>query len=112
MAKVYELQMGRWSRRLALPFLEFTGVHDGTKVLDVASGTGALSFALPRHSTIDAVHGVDFAPAYVAYPVQDNQNPRMQFEVGHACALGLADASFDHKLSMQMLQFGARASAL
>ena len=31
----YELNMGRWSRRLAPAFLDFACVHDGERVLDV-----------------------------------------------------------------------------
>jgi hypothetical protein len=36
----YEIQMGRWSRRLAEPFLDFTGTVDDEEVLDVGCGTG------------------------------------------------------------------------
>src|SRR5690242_5637899 len=51
----YELQMGRWSRRLAPLFIEFAGVHAGAKVLDVGSGTGALSAELARNPAIGAI---------------------------------------------------------
>ena len=37
--------MGRWSRRLAPLFVTFAGVTEGDRVLDVGSGTGALSAA-------------------------------------------------------------------
>ena len=104
----YELQIGRWSRRLAPLFIEFAGVRAGAKVLDVGSGTGVLSSALAEYPTIGAVHGIDFSPAYVAHAVQRNRNPRMQFQVGDACALEFADASFDHTLSMLVLQFVPR----
>jgi ubiquinone/menaquinone biosynthesis C-methylase UbiE len=38
--------MGRWSRRLAGPFLDFVGSANGESVLDVGCGTGCLTFAL------------------------------------------------------------------
>jgi hypothetical protein len=41
----YERFMGRWSRRLAPLFVTFAGVTEGDRVLDVGSGTGALSAA-------------------------------------------------------------------
>ena len=36
----YEL-LGRWSRRLAEPFIDFVGTADGEAVLDVGCGTGS-----------------------------------------------------------------------
>ena len=42
----YELQMGRWSRRLAVPFLDFVGAANDERVLDVGCGTGRLTYAL------------------------------------------------------------------
>ena len=45
-AATYEDFMGRWSRQLAPALVAFSGVKDGEKVLDVGSGTGALSVAV------------------------------------------------------------------
>ena len=42
----YEHFMGRWSRRLAQPFLKFAGSKPGDRVFDVGCGTGILSLAL------------------------------------------------------------------
>ena len=39
---IYEHFMGRWSERLAGPFLEFAGIETGAKVLDVGCGTGTI----------------------------------------------------------------------
>ncbi len=42
----YELQMGRWSRRLAEPFLDFAGpLGKGERILDLGCGTGSLALA-------------------------------------------------------------------
>src|SRR5207253_4925496 len=66
-ADAYERFMGRWSRRLAPPFLKFAGLKDGDRVLDVGSGTGSLAFAVLQEAPSSRVVGVDPAPAYIAY---------------------------------------------
>lgn len=101
----YELQMGRWSRLLAPRFIAFSGVSGGTRVLDVGCGTGNLSFSLAQNPGIGAVAGIDFSPAYVAYAKRQHPDHRISFDVGDACALAFDNASFDHSLSMLVLQF-------
>ena len=54
---VYEQAMGRWSRRLAPLLIEFGGLADGDRVLDVGCGTGSLSYALPEAANVAAVTG-------------------------------------------------------
>ena len=106
----YELQMGRWSRRLASPFLDFVGTADGESVLDVGCGTGSLAFALAQRCQVKEVRGVDFSPAYVAHATGHNHDPRIVFQVGDACALDFPDHSLDRVLSLLMLHFVPRTS--
>jgi ubiquinone/menaquinone biosynthesis C-methylase UbiE len=101
----YELQMGRWSRRLAPLFIDFAGIGRAESVLDVGCGTGNLSRALAQNSEIGSVRGLDFSAVYVDYAQRNNRDPRVDFQVGDACALPFPDASFDHALSMLVLQF-------
>jgi SAM-dependent methyltransferase len=101
----YELQMGRWSRRLAPLFVDFAAITGAERVLDVGCGTGNLSFCLAQDPEIRAVHGVDLAAAYVAHAERQNRDARVTFGIGDACALPFPDASFDHALSMLVLQF-------
>jgi SAM-dependent methyltransferase len=105
----YELQMGRWSRRLAGPFLDFVGAENGECVLDVGCGTGCLAFALAERCAIRQVRGVDFSAAYIEHARRHNSDPRVTFDVGDACALALPDRSFDRVLSLLMLHFVPRA---
>jgi ubiquinone/menaquinone biosynthesis C-methylase UbiE len=105
----YELQMGRWSRRLAPLFVKFAGIARAKQVVDVGCGTGNLSFCLAESTEIGSVRGLDLAEAYVEYAKRKNHDPRIEFQVGDACALPFPDASFDHALSMLVLQFVPQA---
>jgi ubiquinone/menaquinone biosynthesis C-methylase UbiE len=105
----YEFLMGRWSRRLAEPFLDFVGTADGESVLDVGCGTGCLTFAISKRCQARQVRGVDFSPAYVEHATRRNSDPNIAFSVGDACALALPDQSFDRVLSLLMLHFVPRA---
>ena len=104
----YELQMGRWSRRLAGPFLDFVGTADSECILDVGCGTGNLAFALTEKCQIKELHGIDFSPAYIEHATRLNNDPRIVFQVGDACAMDFPDHSFDRILSMLMLHFVPR----
>lgn len=100
----YELQMGRWSRILAPRFVAFAGVDSGN-VLDVGCGTGILAKCLAQQLNIGSVVGLDYSSVYVDHARRHNSDQRITFEVGDACALPFGDRSFDHALSMLVLQF-------
>ncbi|MBI1776229.1 MAG: class I SAM-dependent methyltransferase [Proteobacteria bacterium] len=101
----YELQMGRWSRRLAERFVEFADVAVGDVVLDLGCGTGSLARTLAQRTTARQIRGVDFSPVYVEYARRQNTDTRVDFQVGDACALPFPEASFDRVLSLLMLHF-------
>lgn len=105
----YELLMGRWSRRLVLPFLDFVGSADGERVLDVGCGTGHLAAAVAARSAAAEVHGVDFSPVYVEHAKCHYADPRLEFRVGDACALDYPDQRFDRVLCLLVLHSVPRA---
>ncbi len=78
-------------------------------MLDVGCGTGNLSFCLAQDVEIVCVRGLDISPAYVEYTNRRNDDSRLDFQVGDACALPFPDASFDHAVSMLALQFVPQA---
>jgi SAM-dependent methyltransferase len=94
--------MGRWSRRLAPPFVRFASVDEADLVLDVGCGTGALSVAA---AAIPFTHvtGVDRSTAYISRAENEPGGRRIRFEVGDAAALRFRDATFDRTISLLML---------
>ena len=105
----YELQMGRWSRLLVEPFLDFVGTAPGECVLDIGCGTGCLADALKRRCDFGQLLGVDFSATYIAHAARHNRDPRVTFEVGDACALDKPDRAFDRVLALLVLHFVPRA---
>jgi len=101
----YERLMGRWSRRLCEPFLDFAGTAQDEDVLDVGCGTGCLGEAMIRRCRFAHLRGIDLSPVYVVHAAHHNRDPRITFEVGDACALGLPDHSFDRVLALLVLHF-------
>lgn len=101
----YELQMGRWSRLLASPFLDFTGVMDTGRALDAGCGTGALSAELLRRTEKVQVVGIDISPTYVAHASELMKSPRAVFETGDLTSLSFSDDSFEQVYSQLVLHF-------
>ncbi|HSV69136.1 MAG TPA: class I SAM-dependent methyltransferase [Methylibium sp.] len=107
----YELTMGRWSRLLAEPFLDFVGTADHRRVLDLGCGTGHLAAAIARRSEPSEVHAVDLSAVYVEYAKARHSDARLVFRTGDACALDHPGGSFDQVLSLPMLHFVPRTDA-
>jgi SAM-dependent methyltransferase len=109
----YERFMGRWSRELAPLFVEFAGVRDGDAVLDVGSGTGALTAAVVGVAPSSRVIGIDPAAPYVDFARTRHPGDLVRFEMGDAQQLRFPDGTFDRTLSLLVLNFiPDRAKAL
>jgi SAM-dependent methyltransferase len=104
-AAAYEQFMGRWSRQLSARFVEFAGVSDGDRIVDVGCGTGSLTGILSEFAGVRSIVGVDLAEVYLESARQTILDPRVAFEIGDATSLPFADKSFDRAFSMLVLQF-------
>jgi SAM-dependent methyltransferase len=101
----YERFMGRWSRQLAPLFVEFAGVRDGDAVLDVGSGTGALTAAVVGVAPSSRVIGVDPTAPYIDFVRTRHPGDLVRFEIGDAQQLRFVDGGFDRTLSLLVLNF-------
>jgi SAM-dependent methyltransferase len=104
-AQAYERFMGRWSRRLAPLFVRFSGVRDGDTVLDVGSGTGALTTGVAKIAPASRIWGIDPAAPYVALAQSQHGSPLIHFEVGDAQQMRFDDRTFDRTLSLLVINF-------
>lgn len=101
----YEHFMGRWSRLLSPQHLQFAGVRDGARVLDVGAGTGALASFVVSTLPASEVTGIDPSPSFVEYARQQASSKRLHFEVGDAQALRFPDGAFDATLAQLVMNF-------
>jgi SAM-dependent methyltransferase len=93
----------------AATLVEQAGVEPGSRVLDVACGTGAASRAAARVAGADgSVTGVDLGEPTLAIArsiaAEEGAAP-IEFKQGDATALPVEDASFDVAICQQGLQF-------
>jgi SAM-dependent methyltransferase len=101
----YEQLMGRWSQRLALLFIDFAGVAEGEKILDVGCGTGSLTFALARAADLSEIAAIDYSPVFVEEAIRRNTDPRINIRQADACALPFEGGTFDRALALLVLHF-------
>src|SRR5439155_6665956 len=100
----YEPYVGRWSRLVAGPFVDWLDVPAGRAWLDVGCGTGALTETIAERASPRQVVGVDPSAAFIAYARAHAPSPA-EFVVGNAEALPVSDRSFDAVVAGLVLNF-------
>jgi ubiquinone/menaquinone biosynthesis C-methylase UbiE len=103
-AEAYNQRTGRYSRLLAGPFIEFVGIEDGDRLLDVGCGTGSLAFTAAALKRPSEIVGIDRSASFIEYARSQTNDPRLTFEVGDALNLSYPDASFDKCLCLLVIQ--------
>lgn len=79
--------------RLRDKVVNFTNAQNGSKILDVATGTGQQAFAFAKKGY--EVIGIDLSEAMLKVAKKKNQYSNARFEVADAMNLAFEDNSFD-----------------
>jgi len=101
----YEDFMGRWSRRLAPPFVSWLGIPGGVHWLDVGCGTGALTNAICRHADPASVLGCDPSEPFIEYARRHSRDTRASFVVAGAGILPRRADGYGSATSLLALNF-------
>ncbi len=101
----YDAYMGRWSRKMAVRFLDWLNPTANLDWLDVGCGTGALSSAILSRCNPRSLVGIEQSAGFVATAQRNVADKRAKFEVGDAQKLPLDDRSKDIVASALVLNF-------
>lgn len=101
----YEPFIGRWSRRVAVAFLEWLAVPPGGAWLDFGCGTGALTQTILANASPRSVVGCDRSAAYVAFAEARTPDARASFVTADLTELPTARGGFDAVVTGLVLNF-------
>jgi SAM-dependent methyltransferase len=101
----YEAYVGRWSRLVAVAFLDWLGVPGGRRWLDVGCGTGALTATVLTESDPAQVIGIDTSEGFIASARARVADARATFHVGDAQSMPVPDRDVDAVVSALALNF-------
>jgi len=107
----YELMMGRWSVLVGTRFIDWIGVPNGARWLDVGCGSGAFTQLLVEHCKPADVQAFDTSAEQLAYA--RNRLPAgapVTWYEGDAMRLPVADACCDAAVMALVLFFVPEAS--
>jgi SAM-dependent methyltransferase len=111
---LYEPYVGRWSRVVAQEFLRWLALPEARDWLDVGCGTGALAQTILQQAKPRSVVGVDPSQGFIDHARERVHGEQVQFLVGDAQALPVANACADVVVAGLVLNFVpdvARAAA-
>ncbi len=101
----YEIYMGRWSREIAVRFLDWLEAPQYADWIDIGCGTGALTETILQRCSPKSVTGVEPSEGFVSHARESIRDIRVSFELASAEQLPFDAASFDISASALVLNF-------
>ena len=101
----YELYVGRWSRKVAVQFLDWISVPARAAWADVGCGIGALTQCILARCDPHSIAGIDKAEGFIAIARQAVADSRVTFDTGDAAKLPWENDTFDAAVSGLVLNF-------
>ena len=100
----YEYFMGRWSKLVAIKFLEWLSPSEGLSWIDVGCGTGALSEIVIEKSKPEKIIAIDQSDGFVI-STQKRLGNQAICKIGNALDLPVDDDNADMTISGLVLNF-------
>ena len=104
----YDIFMGKWSRKVAVPFLEWLAPAPRSHWLEVGCGTGALTETICRHSHPSSIVACDPSPGFITFARNSIVGCPASFIVADADDLPRREGGFDLIVSGLVLNFLAQ----
>jgi len=101
----YERFLGRWTKLLAEPLLDFAAFDAEGALLDVGTGTGSVARAIAARWSSRQIIGIDVAESYISYAREKAADTPPTFEIGDAAALHFDDGVFAGATAQLVLNF-------
>ncbi len=101
----YELYMGRWSRRIAVRFVDWLTAPQNADWLEIGCGSGALTATVLANCDPRSILATDQSSEFVAHASGTLDDPRVRFEIADAQQVPANDAAFDVVTSALVLNF-------
>ena len=101
----YERYVGRWSRVVAVEFLDWLDAPAGARWLDVGSGTGALTERILATAEPASVVGVEPSAGFVEHARAHVHDLRARFVEAAAADIPLPDGAVDIAVAGLVLNF-------
>ena len=108
----YERYVGRWSRKIAVQFLDWLNISPGQTWADVGCGTGALLSAILARFEPKAIMAIDRSEGFITEAGRTTTDARVYLEVGDALHLPWPSGSCDVSVSGLVLNFVPSAQTM